>query len=62
MPNGNEVRGRTAQERAQKVLGAVKTIESITDKQKAKRSGRTKARNGVSGFMMWPDPADPRPL
>lgn len=51
MPNGNEVRGRTAQERAQKVLGAVKTIESIGEKQKAERSGRTKASNGVSGFM-----------
>lgn len=62
MPNGNEVRGRTAQERAQNVLGAVKTIESIADKQKAKRSGRTKASNGVSGFMMWLDPADPFPF
>ncbi|MEK0416271.1 MAG: hypothetical protein RI949_277 [Pseudomonadota bacterium] len=35
MPYPNEVRGSTAQERAQNVLGAVKTIESIADKQKA---------------------------
>lgn len=51
MPKGNEVRGSTAQERAQNVLGAVKTIESIGEKQKAERSGRTQASGGVSGFM-----------
>jgi hypothetical protein len=59
MPYPNEVRGSTAQERAQIVLGAVKTIGSIADKQKAERSGRTKASSGMSGFMMWLDPGNP---
>ena len=51
MPIPDEVRGSTAQDRAQSVREAVTAIESIAAKQRAEQTGQSLSSGGLSGLM-----------